>query len=197
MSGVRAAPPPGVALTLLDAADPRNYRDTMGMFATGVTVITMAAGDEVHGMTANAVMSVSLVPPLAAVSIALDTLSNRLIRKAGGFSINVLNHSDAGRALDFARPAARGSDLFGDDLSFGPTGDPLLEGAIAYVGCSLKSVYDEGDHAIVVGRVEALMKAEQSPRPLVFFEGRFSSVTCHACIIDGDLTEVLHSLHLV
>lgn len=169
----------------------------MGLFATGVTVVTMSTGKEHHGMTANAVMSVSLVPPLVAVSIALDTFSNRFIRKAGGFSVNILAQDDVGVALGFARPAARGNDLFGEDMVLGPTGDPILEGSIAHVGCSLRSVHDEGDHSIVVGHVDALLKDERSPRPLVFFGGRFSSTTCHACVVDGDLTEVLHSLHLV
>ena len=192
-----AAPPLSLPPTALDPGDPRAYRDTMGLFATGVTVITMAAGRDVHGMTANAFMSVSLVPPLVAVSIALDTYSNRFIREAGGFSINILEKDDAGIALDFARPAARGSDLFDGKPSKGPTGDPIIEGALAHIGCSLKSVHEEGDHAVVIGRVEALLRAEQAHRPLVFFGGRFSSTTCHACVIDGDLTEVLHSLHLV
>lgn len=187
----------GARLAALDAADPRAYRDTMGLFATGVTVITMAFGDEYHGMTANAVMSVSLAPPLVAVSIALDTFSNRFIRKAQGFSLNILGQDDAAVALGFARPAARGKDLFGERVVLGPTGDPVLDGSIAHVGCSLRSVYEEGDHAIVVGQVDALLKDERSPRPLVFFGGRFSSTTCHACVVDGDLTEVLHSLHLV
>lgn len=197
MNGMNPALRTDARLTALDAADPRAYRDTMGMFATGVTVITMASGDEYHGMTANAVMSVSLTPPLVAVSIALDTFSNRFIRKARGFSLNILGKDDVGVALGFARPAARGKELFGEDVVLGPTGDPVLEGSIGHVGCSLRSVYEEGDHAIVVGHVEALLKDERSPRPLVFFGGRFSSTTCHACVVDGDLTEVLHSLHLV
>ena len=187
----------GARLAALDAADPRAYRDTMGLFATGVTVITMASDSEYHGMTANAVMSVSLTPPLVAVSIALDTFSNRFIRKARGFSVNILGKDDVGVALGFARPAARGSDLFGEEVVLGPTGDPVVAGSIAHVGCSLRSVYEEGDHAIVVGHVDALLSDERSPRPLVFFGGRFSSTTCHACVVDGDLTEVLHSLHLV
>lgn len=192
-----AAPSLRLPLTALDPGDPRAYRDTMGLFATGVTVITMAAGREVHGMTANAFMSVSLDPPLVAVSIALDTFSNRFVRKSGGFSINILGQDDAGIALGFARPAARGNELFDGDPELGPTGDPIIEGALAHIGCSLESVHEEGDHAVVIGKVEALLRAEQPQRPLVFFGGRFSSTTCHACVIDGDLTEVLHSLHLV
>ena len=197
MSGASTAPPARIPLAVLDAADGRAYRDTVGLFATGVTVITMASGREVHGMTANAFMSVSLVPPLVAVSIALDTYSNRFVREAGGFSVNILCQDDAGTALDFARPAVRGYDLFDGEPALGPTGDPILEGALAHIGCSLKSVHEEGDHAVVIGRVEALLRAEHPHRPLVFFGGRFSSTTCHACVIDGDLTEVLHSLHLV
>ena len=187
----------GARLTAMHAADPRAYRDTMGLFATGVTVITMASGNEYHGMTANAVMSVSLTPPLVAVSIALDSFSNRFIREARGFSVNILGQDDVGVALGFARPAARGEELFGEQTVLGPTGDPVLDGSIGYVGCSLRSVYEEGDHSIVVGHVDALLKDVRSPRPLVFFGGRFSSTTCHACVVDGDLTEVLHSLHLV
>ena len=197
MSGMNPALQTDGRLTALDAADPRAYRDTMGLFATGVTVITMASGDEYHGMTANAVMSVSLTPPLVAVSIALDTFSNRFIRKARGFSLNILGKDDVGVALGFARPAARGAELFGGEVVLGPTGDPVLDGSIGHVGCSLRSVHEEGDHAIVVGHVDALLRDERSPRPLVFFGGRFSSTTCHACLVDGDLTEVLHSLHLV
>ena len=179
------------------AFDPQLQRQIMGRFATGVTVVTTSCDGQLWGMTANAVMSVSLTPPLVAVSIALDTFSNRFIRKARGFSVNILGKDDVGVALGFARPAARGSDLFGEEVVLGPTGDPVVAGSIAHVGCSLRSVYEEGDHAIVVGHVDALLSDERSPRPLVFFGGRFSSTTCHACVVDGDLTEVLHSLHLV
>ena len=187
-------------LVALDPSDPRSYRDTLGMFATGVTIITVGDGDSIHGMTANAVMSVSLDPPLVATAIGHDSFTYGLIQEFGHFTINVLDREETKIALEFAGSGDR-ADLFGelDEVQRGPTGDPLIPRSAAYICCSVKSVHDEGDHALVVGKVEALAVADRPDRPLIFHRGRFTSTTCHVCVVDvdGDLTRTLHTLHLI
>lgn len=187
-------------LDALDPGDPGAYRKTLGMFATGVTVITVGDHDVIHGMTANAVMSVSLDPPLVATAIGHGSMTNEHIQRLGHFTINILDRDETDAALGFAGSGER-KELFGppDSIERSPSGDPLIPGSAAYISCSVKSVHDEGDHDLIVGLVEALAVADRPDRPLIFHRGRFTSTTCHVCVVDvdGDLTRTLHTMHLI
>ena len=154
----------------LPPVDPKEFRRVMGLFATGVTVVTAATEAGVHGMTANAVMSVSLDPLLVCVSVDRRARLNAYLDTSGGFAINIL--ADDQRALSQffaglwqgAPPAYRVETW---------VGGPRLSGSLASIGCAVHDVLDGGDHRLFVGRVLAIHRSEGRLSPLVFFGGRY------------------------
>ena len=151
-----------------DATDPIQFRNACGAFATGVTIVTTRteAGD--HGMTANAFMSISLDPPLIAVSIARTAKMCPLIERAGRYAVSVLAAGTEELAMHFAgRPSADiGEPL--RDLD----GLPVARGASAVFAAHVDQAVEAGDHVIFIGRVSAFETAEDNG-PLTFHKGRF------------------------
>lgn len=134
--------------------DRRALRDAFGTFMTGVTVVTTldAAGNPI-GFTANSFASVSLDPPLLLVSIAKASANFATFAEATGFAINVLAETQKDLSNTFARPVA---DRFAmADWHIGPQGSPVLGGVSAWFDCSLHQLIDAGDHAILIGQVQA------------------------------------------
>jgi flavin reductase (DIM6/NTAB) family NADH-FMN oxidoreductase RutF len=166
--------------------DPREYRNTIGLFATGVTVIAVAHDDDLHAMTANAVTSLSLDPPLVVFGLAKRARMVDELLRANGFSINILR--------DDQRPL---SDYFAGRRS-GPTPPafhfsawhvgPRLDGCIAAIGCRLEQCLEGGDHFIVVGRVVGLYQAPEPRTPLLFYAGTYRHLAPEA-VPAPDLTE--------
>ena len=145
-------------------------RRVMGHFATGVTVITTRDGDgKPYGLTANALCSVSLAPPLLLVCIDKRAESHQAFERSGLFAINILGlgHEDLSR-----RFAVSGGDKF-VDVSYrsGTTGVPVLEGVLGVVECRVVAGHDAGDHTIYVGEVQH-MEASRGD-PLLFFRGKY------------------------
>ncbi|GAA0984941.1 flavin reductase family protein [Acrocarpospora macrocephala] len=174
----------------------RAYRATMGLFATGVTVITVGHQGVRHGMTASAVMSVSLRPQLLAVAVDNRSHTNEMVQRAGHFTVNILAEGQAEVARRFARPMAREAELFGAaPTTVGPAGDPVLPATLAHLSCEVTSVHEEGDHTLYVGRVTALWRTPEATAPLIFYAGRFCSTSCRVCIARVDPTEALYALH--
>lgn len=152
---------------------PLEFRATLGMFATGVTVVTArsATGERV-GLTANSFNSVSLNPPLVLWSLAHTAGSMSVFATGLHYAINVLGAHQQDLALRFA---ARGIDRWeGVDFTEGENGAPLLVGAIASFECFNRSQYTEGDHVIFVGEVERC-RHQAGAAPLVFHGGQFKS----------------------
>ena len=149
----------------------REFRASLGMFATGVTIVTArtAAGDLV-GLTANSFNSVSLEPPLVLWSLSRAAGSMAAFSNGLHYAINVLAADQQTLAEQFA---ARGGDRWaGVRYTEGVSGAPLLEGAAATFECFNRSQYAEGDHVIFVGEVERCShRADASP--LLFHGGRF------------------------
>lgn len=151
--------------------DPRAYRRTMGLFATGVTVVAAPAADGVIGMTANAVSSVSLDPLLVLVCVDHRArLASRLV-VGHPFSINFLRDDQEVLSRYFGggwhgRPAP--------EFRFEPwEAAPRLVGALAALRCEVARLYDGGDHQIVVGAVRALSEGPEPWNPLLFYAGRY------------------------
>ena len=151
--------------------DPRAFRNTMGQFATGVTVVAAMHGDHLHAMTANSVTSLSLDPPLVILCLARQTHMVDELRQAEGFSINILREDQQALSSYFA---GRWSAAAPPYFRFAPwEGGPLLEGCVAAVGCVVHDWLDGGDHWIVLGRVVALYKDPEAGRPLLFHAGAY------------------------
>lgn len=152
--------------------DPRAFRNALGCFSTGVTVITALneAGEPV-GLTANSFSSVSLNPPLVLWSLAQHSPNLAAYQNASHFAINVLGIEQADVAMQFARPV---EDRFaGIATQEGLGGAPLIEGAVARFQCRNEDRYYGGDHVIFLGAVEAYDTS--GGEPLVFCRGAFGS----------------------
>jgi flavin reductase (DIM6/NTAB) family NADH-FMN oxidoreductase RutF len=140
------------------------------MFATGVTVITTRAGEQVHGMTANAFMSVSLVPPLILISVDRHARLNGLLREGARYGVSVL---EEGQTALSDRFAGRTND--GPEPVFEIVHDtPLIEGALAHLVARVVRSYWGGDHSLFLGRVEYVHYGQGTP--LLFHGGRYERV---------------------
>ena len=145
-------------------------RRAFAQFATGITVVTARAADGTPvGLTVNSFSSVSLDPPLALWCLGRASANYDAFRLAERHMINVL----AADQLEVAkRFATRGPDRFaGQHFSVTDTGLPRLDGCIAWFECAIRSCYEEGDHVILVGRIDSF---EVAPgRPLIFHDSRY------------------------
>lgn len=152
----------------------REFRNTLGAFATGVTVITSFGADHGYGMTATAFSSVSLDPPLVLVCVITGTEGCATIERNGVFAINVLAESQEHYSRYFAaKDRPRGRDAFAQiPHTQVVTGAPVLEGVAAYLDCRLAAQYPAGDHQIFIGEVLALGVDPDVP-PLLFHGGRY------------------------
>jgi flavin reductase (DIM6/NTAB) family NADH-FMN oxidoreductase RutF len=147
------------------------FREALGMFATGVTIVTARSADgALVGLTANSFNSVSLDPPLVLWSLARGAASMAALSTGSHYAINILAASQKDLAERFAtKDVDRWADVaFAEGLG----GAPVLVGAAASFECFNRSRYDEGDHVIFVGEVE---RCTHSPgaSPLLFHGGRF------------------------
>ncbi|WMW81670.1 flavin reductase family protein [Undibacterium cyanobacteriorum] len=156
--------------------DPRQFRNALAQFATGVTIITTKLSDgRFIGLTANSFNSVSLDPPLVLWSLGNRAQSLPVFQQNSHYVINVLTADQQALAEQFA---SRAEDRFeGVEFELSRTGLPILKGVAAWFECHNRSQYPEGDHVILVGEVERCAYNEQSAdtqnRPLIFHNGRF------------------------
>jgi flavin reductase (DIM6/NTAB) family NADH-FMN oxidoreductase RutF len=164
--------PPEAALEIPDGLgdDPSvALRRTLGMFATGVTIITTLVGDQVHGMTANAFMSVSLQPPLVLISVDRRTKMCGLLYEGRTYGVSVLSEAQAALSDRFAgRMAGDGPREPRFDLVHGT---PLVDGALAHFVAGVLRSYWGGDHSLFLGRVAYARYTEGTP--LLFHGGRY------------------------
>jgi flavin reductase (DIM6/NTAB) family NADH-FMN oxidoreductase RutF len=153
------------------------YRRLIGCFATGVTVITAARGEEVRGMTANAVTSLSLDPLLLLICVDKRTVTHQFLEEAQHFAVNILaeDQEQVSRALA-SRDSEDARRLIGYRHRPGHTGAPILEDCLAYVECRVTEVLEGGDHSIFIGQVEEGEVLREVP-PLLFFRGKYSRLT--------------------
>lgn len=152
----------------------RRFRDVLGRFASGVTVVTGASNDEPVGLTCQSFSSVSLDPPLVLFIPAKTSRAWPLIQRSGKFCVNFLAADQAELSNTMA---SRGIDKFGE-VKWTPspgTGSPMLAGALAHVDCTIHSVHEAGDHYVVIGRVLDLITDEPATTddPLLFYRGEY------------------------
>ena len=144
------------------------FRKTLGMFATGVTVLTTRAGESIHGMTANAFMSVSLRPPLVLVSVDRRARMSDLLHEGTRLGVNVLEAGQAALSDHFAGRAM----TEGVEPRFELVHDtPLVEGALAHLATRIVRSYWGGDHSLFIGQVVYARYGEGEP--LLFHGGRY------------------------
>lgn len=147
--------------------DDRLFRTAMGKFATGVTVIATDVEGDVHGMTANAFMSVSLSPKLVVISIGEKAKILEKIKLSQTFSVNILAAEQQELSMIFAGQIKEPREVIFDRLD----GKPVLAGAVAQIACEVSAEHVEGDHTLFIGRVTDI-KLEDA-EPLLFYSGRY------------------------
>jgi flavin reductase (DIM6/NTAB) family NADH-FMN oxidoreductase RutF len=165
------------------------FRRTLGMFATGVTVITTQDGDQVHGMTANAFMSVSLRPPLVVISVDRRAKMHALLHEGRRYGISVL--ADEQRALSdrFAGRTGEGTEEVEFDLVHET---PLVRGALAHLVARVMRSYWGGDHSLFLGQVEYARYGEG--QPLLFHGGRYEHLLERAPVFSSLPAETLDAI---
>jgi 3-hydroxy-9,10-secoandrosta-1,3,5(10)-triene-9,17-dione monooxygenase reductase component len=157
--------------------DAATMRTVLGHFATGLTIVTAMDTEDGRatpvGMACNSFTSVSLDPPLVLFCVGKTAHLGRLIHAASGFSVNILQREQQQLSTYFA---GRGQQEPPPPFTFIPwEGGPLLDGSLAALGCAIETIYEGGDHWIVLGRVLSLYRSH-SATPLVFRSGRYTDL---------------------
>ncbi len=149
------------------------FRQVVGSFACGVTVITTGIEGRFHGMTASAFTSLSLDPCLVLVCIDRQALTLPALQESGRFNVNILSERQQHLSMTFSsKDKSETHRLDGVDFHLGEYDQPLLEGVIGYLECELREQYEGGDHIIAVGEVMAAGVGEQEP-PLAYFRSSY------------------------
>jgi 3-hydroxy-9,10-secoandrosta-1,3,5(10)-triene-9,17-dione monooxygenase reductase component len=149
--------------------DTGRFREVMGHFATGVTIITAMEDEGPVGFTCQTFVSLSLEPPLVALAPGKSSTSWPRIAQAGFFGVNILAEDQEALCRDFA---VSGGDKFaGVGWRIAANGAPLLDGVLAWLECSLVVTHDAGDHELVIGAVHDM--GVTRGRPLVYYRGGF------------------------
>lgn len=154
--------------------DQRLYRDVIGRFATGVTVVTFQNEHMTRGMTANAVSSLSLDPTLLLVCIDKKAMVHAQLELSSAFAVNILAEDQIEVSRTFAQRGLQ--DMAGVSYRTGDTGAPIIEGVLAWFECEVYDRLSGGDHTIYIGRVVALSLDRPEDEPLLFYAGAYRSI---------------------
>lgn len=148
--------------------DPRAFRDALGRFATGVTIVTMDRDGTPSGITVNAFLSLSLVPPLVGISIDHQAGAHDTLMAAERFGVSMLREDQRPASDRYAGLATVGDVRF---VRLG--GVPVVQDALAQLACRIVQRVPVGDHTLFVGEVEEA--AVQEGKPLLYFRGRYAA----------------------
>ncbi|MFC3061687.1 flavin reductase family protein [Paenirhodobacter populi] len=155
------------------ADNARDFRNALGLFPTGVVIVTAEVAGERIGMTMSSFNSLSLDPALVLFSIGRSARSLPAWERAGGYAIHILSADQSGLSNRFARPS---DDKFaGLETARGETGAPLIDGARAVFECRPHAIHDAGDHRLFIAEVTSVHVATDR-HPLVFSQGRYASL---------------------
>ncbi|MUK88978.1 flavin reductase [Ornithinibacillus sp. L9] len=149
----------------------QTFRTAMGKFATGVTVVTTKHGEDIHGMTANAFMSVSLNPKLVLISIDEKATMINFINKSNKFAVSILSEDQKDVSAYFA-----GQDKEARDVEFNWFNDmPTIKDSLANLTCEVYDSVTAGDHTLYIGEVTDISVTEGEP--LAFYEGKYRQMS--------------------
>ncbi len=156
--------------TATGGTDGARFRQVLGHFATGVTVVTAVDDTGPLGLAVNSFTSVSLDPPLVAICVNRASTTWPRIRATGRFTVNILSADQEGVSRRFA--STGGNRFAGVGWQPSPAGAPVLDGALAWIDATVEAEHDGGDHLLVVGLVSALDVTREGA-PLVFYRGGY------------------------
>lgn len=155
--------------------EPARFREALGHYASGITVISSLDAGEPIGFTCQSFYSVSMNPPLVSFSVKSSSFSYPRIRRAGRFAVNILSAEQESISNLFAR---QGADKWKDvPWQASPLGNPIIPGSLGWLDCEIHAEHKAGDHLIVIGEVKALNVKEAAPsRPLLYFRGQYRDI---------------------
>lgn len=168
------------------AIDPRTFRNVLGQFCTGVTVITTLHDDVPIGFACQSFAALSLDPPLVLFCPTKQSRAWQAIEASGKFCVNMLHENQQHVSAQFGSKAP---DKFaGIDWTPSELGSPVIDGSLAHIDCNVHSVHDGGDHFVVFGAVHSLSegaadersreehRTQRKPRPLLFYRGEYTGI---------------------
>jgi flavin reductase (DIM6/NTAB) family NADH-FMN oxidoreductase RutF len=158
--------------------DERGFRNALGRFATGVTVVTMRSHGRDYGLTVNAFMSVSLDPPLVAICVDKGSPAHETLLRGERYGVSILSEGQQDVSDYFAGRASIVVEPFGSFQGF-----PVIEGSQADIVCRILAAHEAGDHTIFVGQVERLRYADGG-MPLLYYRGRYRQ-TQEPALVEG------------
>ena len=166
---------------LSKAIEPVSFREALGHYASGITVITSHHDDEPIGFTCQSFYSVSMSPPLVSFSVMSSSASYPKIRQAGRFAVNILSGEQVRISNQFAR---RGTDKWhGVEWQTSPLGNPIIAGSLHWLDCEIHAEHAAGDHLIVIGEVKALnLQEAAATQPLLYFKGQYCNLAAHSAV---------------
>lgn len=155
--------------------DPRMYRNVLGQFCTGITVITTVHDGKPTGFACQSFAALSLRPPMVLFCPTKVSRSWKAIEATGQFCVNILHEHQ--KAVS-ARFGSKETDKFAEiDWTPSKLGCPVIKGTLAHIDCTVHSVHDGGDHLVVFGAVHSLSDVpKKKPRPLLFYRGEYSGI---------------------
>ncbi len=161
------------------AIESLSFREALGHYASGITVITSRIDGEPIGFTCQSFYSVSMSPPLVSFSVMSNSGSYPGIRQAGRFAVNILSGEQVAISNQFAR---RGTEKWqGVEWQESPLGNPLIAGSLHWLDCEIHAEHAAGDHLIVIGEVKALHRQQAAvTQPLLYFKGQYCNLAAHS-----------------
>jgi len=154
--------------------DSRTFREVMGRFSTGVTVVTVRDDEKPHGMTVNSFTSVSLDPLLILVCLDKDAETTDMLLRTRRFSVNILTAEQKRLAQRFAESGNEQDRFDGIDYSLSEEGTPILSDVLGHLTCTVDKVVESGDHYIFIGEVVDLGSGDDKMTPLLFYRGNYN-----------------------
>ncbi|QGZ64252.1 flavin reductase family protein [Paraburkholderia acidisoli] len=164
-----------------NAIEPLRFREALGHYASGITIITSHIEGEPIGFTCQSFYSVSVNPPLVSFSVMSSSASLPKIREAGRFAVNILSDEQIPISNQFAR---RGTDKWqGVEWQESPLGNPIIAGSLHWLDCEIHAEHAAGDHVIVIGEVKALnLQDAGTTQPLLYFKGQYRNIAAHGVV---------------
>ncbi|WP_432240803.1 flavin reductase family protein [Herbaspirillum robiniae] len=161
------------------AIEPLPFREALGHYASGITVITSLVDGEPVGFTCQSFYSVSMSPPLVSFSVMSGSASYPRMRQAGRFAVNILSDEQVRISNQFAR---RGTDKWqGIEWQASPLGNPLIACSLHWLDCEIYAEHAAGDHLIVIGEVKAMnLQQTVAMQPLLYFKGEYRHIAVHS-----------------
>ena len=156
--------------TFTSSIDPAHLRRALGMFATGVLIVTTRSGERVHGMTANSFTSVSLSPPLVLICIDHRATMKQALHDAGHYGLSILAEDQQHLSRHFSSRNSSELDVRFEELE----GIPVIEKALAQFSCRMTQAPDAGDHLIFIGEITGYRHGRGEP--LLYFGGGYKEI---------------------